>query len=103
MKKNEHKINLKEYWAGVSWSDPAGAVASEGAKSTKRYIINSPDGFFINCDGGFTSMKEANAYFARWVEALAQQGYYSQTCYNGYRRQISLAHLADYCEFIKVK
>ena len=69
----------------------------------KRYQVLSPDGFSI--DGSrplFTSYKKAKQALSKWIENYKAQGYYSQTCYNGYIRRISLTELPDYCEIITI-
>jgi hypothetical protein len=68
-----------------------------------RYQVLSPDGFSI--DGTkplYTSLKKAKQALGEWIQNYKAQEYYSQTCYNGYRRQISLAELPDYCEIVEI-
>ena len=65
------------------------------------YNILSPDGFGITPEP-FKTKKQAISYFEQWKNRYQAQGYYSQTCYNGYVRHIPLGCLADYCELIKV-
>jgi len=68
---------------------------------SKKYQVLSPDGFAIShMHPYYTSLKKAKEALAQWVQSYAHQGYYSQTCYNGYKREISLAELPDYCEII---
>jgi len=70
---------------------------------TKKYKVLSPDGFDIRHDITiYRSMKQARLALKEWIQNYSHQGYYSQTCYNGYRRQISLQELADYCEIITI-
>jgi len=64
--------------------------------SNKKYQVLSPDGFTIECDPIYTSQKAVKQAVARFIDRYRLQGYYSQTCYNGYRRQISIAELPDY-------
>ena len=65
---------------------------------TKKYIILSPDNIPIHHDiPHFKTLKSAKARLSEWIQGYKAQGYYSQMCYNGYRRQISLEHLTDYC------
>ena len=68
------------------------------------YQVLSPDGFQIMVQGEitFSSLKKAKQALSQWVKSFITQGYYSQVCYNGYRRQISLNHLPDYCDIIKL-
>lgn len=66
-----------------------------------KYKVLSPDGFSIEPNNGYKTLKEAKTALLNWVDNYKQQGYYSQTCYNGYRRKISLEELPDYCEIIK--
>lgn len=66
---------------------------------TKKYIILSPDNIPIHHEQAFfTSIKKAKEFLTEWIKGYTAQGYYSQVCYNGYRRQIPLEHLSDYCE-----
>ncbi len=68
-----------------------------------KYQVLSPDNFPINCNGAmYRSIKSAKQALKLWINNYKQQGYYSQTCYNGYVRHISLNELADYCEIIKL-
>lgn len=68
-----------------------------------KYQILSPDNITIHHEQPhFPSLKKAKAYLSQWVNNYKQQGYYSQVCYNGYRRQISLAELPDYCTIINL-
>ena len=68
---------------------------------TKKYQVLSPDGITISHDTAFyTSLKQARVSLHNWIQNYKQQGYYSQTCYNGYIRHISLTELPDYCEII---
>jgi len=64
-----------------------------------KYQVLSPDGFAINCDGAmYRSKRKAIQALKEWVQNYKAQGYYSQVCYNGYVRRISLVELSDYCE-----
>lgn len=63
-----------------------------------KYRILSPDGFDINLEGGFSSMKKAIAYFKEWVGRYKQQGYYSSARYG----RIDLRDLEDCCTFVKL-
>jgi hypothetical protein len=45
---------------------------------------------------------EAQKALAKWVQRYSKQGWYSQTCYNGYVRRIHLHELPDYCEIVAV-
>lgn len=69
---------------------------------SKKYIIKSPDGFTIEPTPYYKTQKEAKTAFKAFQDRYRIQGYYSQTCYNGYIRQIDPDHLADYCEFITI-
>lgn len=69
----------------------------------KKYIVLSPDNIPIHHDTPyFTSIKKAKEYLVQWIQGYQAQGYYSQICYNGYNRQISLEHLPDYCDIINI-
>lgn len=68
---------------------------------TKTYQVLSPDGFDINHQQAtYRSLKSAKQALKDWVHSYTAQGYYSQTCYNGYIRRISLNELPDYCTII---
>lgn len=68
-----------------------------------KYQVLSPDNIPINCEGAiYRSRKQATEALKKWVKNYEAQGYYSQTCYNGYRRQITLDLLPDYCEIITI-
>ena len=68
-----------------------------------KYQVLSPDGFAINCEGAiYKSIKQARQALKKWAENYRIQGYYSQTCYNGYVRRISLIELPEYCEIVKL-
>lgn len=69
----------------------------------KKYRVLSPDMFdtYFDVNTGkvktYTSMKQVKAELKRFTNNYKQQGYYSQTCYNGYIRHIELEDIADYC------
>lgn len=68
---------------------------------SKKYLVKSPDGFTIEYEHPYyTSIKKVKEALARFVSNYKAQGYYSQTCYNGYTRRISLNELSDYCDII---
>lgn len=71
-------------------------------KHKKYYQVLSPDGFSITCEPSYPSLKQAKQALAHFIERYTAQGYYSQTCYNGYNRRISLAELPDYCTIINL-
>jgi hypothetical protein len=72
-------------------------------KMTKRYQVLSPDNISISHSVPYyQSLKQAKEALAEWIGHYQTQGYYSQTCYNGYRRQIPLEALSDYCEIITI-
>lgn len=69
----------------------------------KKYITRSPDGFALTCeDKEYKSMKQAREAVAQFVKNYTAQGYYSQTCYNGYVRHIPLELLSDYCDIVAI-
>ena len=69
----------------------------------KKYQVLSPDGFTISHSvSHYRSLKQAKQALTDWIQNFRHQGYYSQTCYNGYRRQISLTELPDYCQIITI-
>lgn len=68
-----------------------------------KYQVLSPDNIPINCSGAiYRSHKKAVEALKEWVKNYTSQGYYSQTCYNGYVRQISLNELPDYCDIVAI-
>lgn len=68
----------------------------------KKYQVISPDGITISPEAPYTSLKKAKQALAEWTKHFLAQGYYSQTCYNGYRRQIPVDCLPDYCAIIEI-
>lgn len=72
-----------------------------GEKVKPVYQVLSPDGFEIGF-AFYNTLKEARTALKDWIAGYKAQGYYSQTCYNGYVRKIELKHLKDYCEIIKI-
>lgn len=69
----------------------------------KKYQVLSPDNITISHDKPYyTSLKQAREALAKWVGNYKAQGYYSQTCYNGYVRRIDLEFLPDYCDIITI-
>ena len=67
------------------------------------YRLLSPDGFDTSPNGRtYRNLKEVETELKRFGERYREQGYYSQTCYNGYIRHIPLNELRDYCEVIKI-
>lgn len=67
-----------------------------------KYRVLSPDNIDINCEPYYKTLKQAKEALAKFIEKYSVQGYYSQTCYNGYNRKISLVELPDYCDIIKL-
>lgn len=63
-----------------------------------KYRLLSPDGFDCEMDGLYTSKKEVKLALDRFIARFKTQGYYSQICYNGYKREIPLESIADYCD-----
>jgi hypothetical protein len=70
-------------------------------RETIMYNILSPDGIFITSEP-IKNKKLALQVFKEWIMRYKTQGYYSQTCYNGYKRDIPINQIVDYCQFIKV-
>lgn len=69
----------------------------------KKYQVLSPDGITISYDHPYyRSLKQAKEALLAWTNNYKAQGYYSQTCYNGYRRQIPVNEIPDYCEIITI-
>jgi len=70
---------------------------------SKKYQVLSPDGFSIQYEPYYyNSLKQAKLALNKWIKSFKFQGYYSQTCYNGYVRRISLNELQDYCEIREI-
>jgi len=68
-----------------------------------KYQIKSPDGFLIDPNKPFyTSQKQVKEALDQFKSNYKAQGYYSQTCYNGYIRQISIDLIPDYCDIITI-
>lgn len=67
------------------------------------YKILSPDGFKISPTvSTYKNLKQVKEVLKAFTDQFKHQGYYSQTCYNGYIRRISIQDLPDYCEIIKI-
>lgn len=64
------------------------------------YRVLSPDNIDI-APRTYRTIKDARTALTEWVQNYRAQGFYSQTCYNGYVRHISLEELPDYCEITK--
>ena len=71
----------------------------ENDKRAHAYRVLSPDRIDI-APRTFRTLKAARAALAAWVQNYKAQGYYSQTCYNGYIRHISLEELPDHCDIV---
>ena len=59
-----------------------------------KYNIISPDGFPINVEGGFNTVKNAMTFFDEWKKGFKRQGYYSSNT-----GHIALNNLAKRCIF----
>ena len=59
-----------------------------------KYNIISPDGFSINREGGFNTVKQAMNFFYLWKNGFEKQGYYSSV-----KGSIQLNDLAKRCTF----
>lgn len=67
------------------------------------YKILSPDGFEISATvSTYKNLKQVKEALKAFSDQFKHQGHYSQTCYNGYIRRISIQDLPDYCEIIKI-
>jgi hypothetical protein len=64
--------------------------------ATTTFEVYSPDGFTIENDGGYNSIKEAEIAFNNWAKRFEKQGYYSSN--NG---RIPLDELVYHCKIIK--
>lgn len=67
------------------------------------YRVLSPDGFDISAVKRNYTLKEAKEAVKVFANNYQKQGYYSQICYNGYKREIPVNQIADYCEIVKEK
>lgn len=63
------------------------------------YRVLSPDNIDI-APRTYRTLKAARAALAKWVQNYSAQGFYSQTCWNGYVRHIELTDLPDYCTIV---
>lgn len=66
-----------------------------------KYRILSPDNLDISFFKTFYTKKEINPAIKQFVNNYKAQGYYSQICYNGYKRQIDIRDLPDYLSIIE--
>ncbi len=64
----------------------------------KKYDILSPDGFSIQFQGYFPSIKKAKEQFAIWLKRFEGQGYYSSASYG----RIPLNEVEQYCTLIEI-
>ena len=70
---------------------------------SKKYIVKSPDGFALTHEcKEYTSLKQVRQAIKDFANNYKAQGYYSQTCYNGYVRHISIEEIPDYCDIIAI-
>ena len=60
------------------------------------YRVLSPDNIDTEPQV-YHNLRQAKKALTRFVHRYTAQGYYSQTCYNGYVRHIPLTELPDYC------
>jgi hypothetical protein len=75
------------------------AKKKEMAEKMKRYQVLSPDGITVEHDkSSYGSLREAKKAAHRFAKNYKAQGYYSQTCYNGYNRHIPVDQIPDYCD-----
>ena len=63
----------------------------------KKYDVLSPDGFSINRDKVYTSIKGAKKAFNEWKDRFLQQGYYSSNS-----GRIDLDMLECYCTIVEL-
>lgn len=73
-----------------------------GWTKTHTYRIVSPDGIDISATKQLYKQSEVRKAIQDFANKYKEQGYYSQTCYNGYKRQIAVSDIPDYCEVIEV-
>ena len=66
-------------------------------KTSKRYNVISPDGFFIDRVATYKSRKEAITAFEVWKKRFEMQGYYSSN-----QGRIPLEDLAELCSLVEV-
>jgi hypothetical protein len=62
------------------------------------YDVKSPDGFSIEREELYKSLKEANTALNKFVKRFEKQGYYSSVNYG----KIKLKELKNYCKIFKV-
>ncbi len=62
------------------------------------YDVISPDGFAINREELYKSLKEANTALNKFVKRFEKQGYYSSVKYG----RIKLDKLKEYCKIYKL-
>lgn len=63
----------------------------------KKYEILSPDGFAIERESAYKSIKEAKKAFENWKKRYEAQGYYSSN-----KGRIDILDLEYYCTLIKL-
>ena len=66
------------------------------------YRILSPDNIDISHEKQLYTRKEITPALKQFSNNYTTQGHYSQICYNGYRREIPVNQIADYCEIITI-
>jgi hypothetical protein len=67
----------------------------------KKYRILSPNGFDIEANGGYKTIKEAQQAFLAFQDSYKAQGYYS-TIQGSQRLRIPLEDLESYCELVQI-
>lgn len=68
---------------------------------TTRYRVLSPDGFDVEMNGRYRSLKSANAALDNFVKCYEVQGYYS-TISNGERVRLPISQIKESCDIIPV-
>ena len=67
-----------------------------------KYQVLSPEGYAINPTASYKTKAQAKSALKDWINSYKAQGHYTQVCYNGYRREISIDHLPDYCDIVAI-
>jgi hypothetical protein len=66
----------------------------------KKYIVLSPDGFPIEMDATYPSVKKAEEATLKFVERYRTQGYYSQSVTK--ITKIPIDEIKDYCRLVEL-
>lgn len=67
----------------------------------KQYEVLSPDGFGIEMESDYKTLKEAKAALQVFIDRYKQQGYYS-TFRNGERYKMPISDIKKNCKIITI-